>query len=140
VGGGGHPDLVSDPPVLPAIVLLAHGSPDPDWRAPIEATRDRMRELDPLRDIRDAYLAHCAPSLDEVVRDLVAAGHHEVFVIAAFLSAGGGHLKNDVPEAVERLRGQIDGLTLHLVSGALGAELEVTEALARAAFRRVLIP
>ena len=123
---------------LPAVVLLAHGSPDPDWRTPIEAARDRMRELDPLREIRDAYLAHCEPSLEDVVRDLAARGWTEVFVVAAFLSAGGGHLKRDVPERVAALATGVPGIRAHLVPGALGEDPQVTEALARAALMRVL--
>ncbi len=125
-------------PVLPAIVLLAHGSPDPEWRGPIEAARDRMRELDPRREICDAYLAHCSPSLEAVANKLVNAGHTQIHVVATFLSAGGEHLKTDVPIAVTALRSQHPTVKIQLVAGALGAEPEVTEALARAALRRVL--
>lgn len=128
-----------EPPALPAVILLAHGSPDPDWRRPIEAVRDRMRALDPLRDVVDAYFSSCAPSLPEAVDALVAAGHTHVHVIAMFLSPGGNHLKRDVPALIEQVRAAHTQLDLELHAGALGDQDEIVDALARNALGRVLM-
>ncbi len=118
--------------IRPALVLLAHGSPDPDWRRPLEAVRDRARTLAPERTIELAFMDFVAPSLPEVVAAL-APTHARIDVVAAFLSPGGNHLKRDVPALVARVAAQHPALDLHLVPGALGEAPDVIEALAAAA-------
>jgi len=43
------------------IILLAHGSRDPLWRAPIEAVAERIRTSAPGTPVLCAYLELCAP-------------------------------------------------------------------------------
>lgn len=119
----------------PAIILLAHGSPDPDWVRPLVEARDRLRSLDPGRRVELAYLDHVAPSLADVVADLQRSGIEAALVIAAFLSAGGNHLKKHVPALLAETARAHPQMRLQLVPGALGATPEVVEALARAAHR-----
>jgi sirohydrochlorin cobaltochelatase len=117
-----------------AIVLLAHGSPDPDWIRPLQAVRDRARELAPHRTIELAFMDYIAPSLGDIVTSL-SATHARIDVVAAFLSPGGNHLKRDIPALVARVAAEHPDLELHLVPGALGEDPDVIEALARAAIR-----
>lgn len=117
------------------IILLAHGSPDPDWRRPIEQVRDRLRTLVPGRTIEIAFLERAEPSLPKLVDALARRGHRHAVVLAAFLSGGGNHLKKHVPELVSATAARHPGMKLRLVPGALGAEPEVVEAIARAAVR-----
>jgi sirohydrochlorin cobaltochelatase len=116
----------------PAIVLLAHGSPDPDWRGPLEAVRDRARALAPDRTIELAFMDFIAPSLHDVVGTL-ATTHAKIDVVAAFLSPGGNHLKRDIPALVERVAADHPAVDLRLLPGALGESTAVIEALAEAA-------
>lgn len=118
-----------------AVVLLAHGSPDPDWRRPIDAMAERLAALRPGCTVAVAYLGSCPPPLAEAVDRLVAQGHRHLLVVAAFLSSGGRHIKHDVPEAVAEQAAAHPQLRIELRPGALGAEPEVIDALAAAAAR-----
>lgn len=116
-----------------ALVLLAHGSPDPDWMAPIERTAARVRELAPGVQVRIATLDPTHRALGDVVDELAAAGHRHVEIIALFLSPGGRHIKRDIPELVAQIQADRPHLALNLVSGAIGTEARVIDALAAAA-------
>ena len=120
------------------IVLIAHGSPDPDWRKPLERVAEvanaRAGSTGPR--VALAYMDFIEPSLADVVRDLANQGATEVRVVAAFLSAGGRHLKRDVPRLVEEVDAATAGVHVHLVPGALGDDDAVIEALAAAALDR----
>jgi len=116
-----------------AVVLMAHGSPDPDWRRPIEEMAEQLREQRPGVEVVEAYMGHLAPSLAEAVDRLHAEGHRRVLVLAAFLSPGGKHIKHDVPQLVAEQAARRPEVELVLRPGALGAEAEVVAALARAA-------
>lgn len=126
---------MSAPTEPTAIVLVAHGSPDPDWRRPIDALARRLREREPQRAVEVAYLGFLEPSLPQAVARLVAQGHRHVLVLAAFLSPGGKHIKEDVPRLVAEQAAAHPEMRIELRPGALGAEPEVVEALAEAAVR-----
>ncbi|MFO7564566.1 MAG: CbiX/SirB N-terminal domain-containing protein [Enhygromyxa sp.] len=118
-----------------ALLLVAHGSPDPDWRRPLE----RLVELlaAELGDaVALAYLAH-PPSLDDAIASLAQAGHRRVLVVAALLSPGGRHVKRDIPEAVAAARVRFAELQIELAPGALGEDPQVIAALARASLERL---
>jgi erythronate-4-phosphate dehydrogenase len=123
------------PPVAEALVLVAHGSPDPDWGRPLALLRDRLRTLAPERRVDLAYLDHLQPSLAALAAELEASGIRDVVVLSAFLSPGGNHIKRDIPALVEEVARTHPQLRIRLVPGALGAEREAVEALARTAVR-----
>ncbi len=56
------------------IVLFAHGSRDPLWRAPIEAVEAHIRAHQPAVAVRCAYLELSTPDLPQAVEDLVGQG------------------------------------------------------------------
>ena len=118
-----------------AIVLLAHGSPDPDWIVPVEATAALMRTREPGTPVRTACLEH-GRSLGEVASELAAAGVLRVAVIPMFLSPGGKHVKRDLPALVASVQQQHPALALRLSPGAIGTDARVLDALADAALRR----
>lgn len=124
---------------LPAIVLLAHGSPDPDWMRPVAQTRAALAALAPDRTIAVATLGtEPATCLDNVVAALVAADHTTIVVTALFLSAGGRHVKKDLPHRVAQLKDAHPNVRFELTPGALGEDPEVTTALANVAYRAAL--
>ncbi|MEM6292385.1 MAG: CbiX/SirB N-terminal domain-containing protein [Myxococcota bacterium] len=121
------------------IVLIAHGSPDPDWRRPLERVAEAANALSAERSgptVVLAYMEFIAPSLADVTAALVRDGATEVRVVAAFLSAGGRHLKRDVPKLVADVDAAHPGARIHLVPGALGDDDGVVAALAAAALVR----
>lgn len=118
-----------------AVVLIAHGSPDPDWHAPIDRLVEQLRQRLTSITVSVAYLGFSQPPLAEAVAQLHAEGHRDVLVLAAFLSPGGKHIKRDVPALVTEVGAAHPDLRLSLRPGALGAEPEVVEALAVVAAR-----
>ncbi len=123
---------------MAALVLLAHGSPDPAWILPIERSADRLRELAPLHFVTIATLD--AGSFAAAVDRCLAAGHDDIRVLAYFMSAGGRHLQRDIPALVKATRKQHPAATITLIPGALGVADEVLDALARAALRLAALP
>lgn len=115
----------------PALLLVAHGSPDPDWRRPLERLHVLL-EAQLGERVGLAYLAH-APGVLEVIEALADAGHRRIVVVAALLSPGGKHVKQDIRDAVEQARERWPELEIELVPGALGDDPGVIAALAAAA-------
>jgi sirohydrochlorin cobaltochelatase len=118
-----------------AIVLLAHGSPDPDWMLPVERCAALVQARSPATPVLVATLEQ-GRSLNEVAEALVAAGAIRVAVIPFFLSPGGRHVKRDLPATVAATQAAFPGLELQLGPGAIGMDPDVLAALATAALRR----
>lgn len=118
-----------------ALVLVAHGSPDPDWRRPLERLLANLS--DSLGDgVALAYLAH-PPTIGDAIVSLDAAGYRRVLVVAALLSPGGRHVKVDIPEAVAAARAQFPEIEIDLAAGALGDDERVVAALAAASLEQL---
>lgn len=118
-----------------ALILVAHGSPDPDWRRPLERLAERLTaELG--ERVALAYLAH-APSINDAIAPLANAGHRRFLIVAALISPGGRHVKRDIPEAVAAAQARFPELEISLAPGALGDDEQVIAALARAAVDRL---
>jgi sirohydrochlorin cobaltochelatase len=113
------------------IVLFAHGSRDPAWRAPIEAVADRMRALDAQAQVRCAYLELTEPDLPTAVQTLLAAGVHTITIWPMFLGTG-RHAQTDLPRLIDQLRARHAGATFAL-QPAIAEHPDVLEAMARAA-------
>ncbi|EDM79266.1 cobalamin (vitamin B12) biosynthesis CbiX protein [Plesiocystis pacifica SIR-1] len=128
---------MTDPADAPAgLALVAHGSPDPDWRRPLEALATQLAERLGCERVALAYLAH-EPHLDDAIATLAEAGSTRVRVIAALLSPGGKHVKRDIPATVEAAQARFPALRIELAPGALGDDPRVIEALAAAALDRL---
>ncbi len=82
-----------------AVVLLAHGSRDPSWPAPIEAVANAMRDQDPGTLVACAYLEWTSPDLATAVQAVVLDGAREVVVVPMFLGLG-RHTRQDLPQRV----------------------------------------
>lgn len=119
---------------LGGIVLLAHGSPDPAWRRPVEAVCRTLRREHGVQ-AATAYLGHGPPTPEDAVERLAAAGCTDIEIVACFLSSGGGHVRRDLPALVERLSRTHPKLSIRLRPGALGEDPDVVAAMARAAAR-----
>ena len=114
-----------------AIVLFAHGSRDPLWRAPMEAVAARIAAQSPGRQAICAYLELCEPSLPDAVRQLVADGATAVTVVPMFLGTG-KHAREDLPLLVQALRTAHPGVQFH-VQTAIGEDPRMTALMAEIA-------
>ena len=56
------------------VIVFAHGSRDAQWRLPIEAVANQIRQRPNLLSVRCAYLELCEPDLATATLDLIAAG------------------------------------------------------------------
>jgi sirohydrochlorin cobaltochelatase len=109
------------------IVLVAHGSRDPQWSRPFERIAASVGEKLPAVCVALAYLEYGA-SLDEAVAALVARGVGSIRVIPLFLGPG-GHVKEDLPRLVAAAKRP--GLDIALEK-PLGEQAQVIEAIAAA--------
>lgn len=114
-----------------AIVLFAHGSRDPLWRAPMEAVAARIAAQQPGRPVACAYLELCAPTLPDAVAQLVAQGARHVTVVPMFLGTG-KHAREDLPMLVEQLRASHTGVRF-IVQRAIGEDPRMTALMAQIA-------
>lgn len=110
-----------------ALVLLAHGSPDPRsaqaTRALAELVADRLGA-----PTRAAFIQHDEPDLASAARDLHREGAGALIVIPTLLSRA-VHARLDVPAAVALAREAIDAPIT--VTAPLGADERLLEALNR---------
>ncbi|TWG38354.1 sirohydrochlorin cobaltochelatase [Acidovorax delafieldii] len=114
-----------------AIVLFAHGSRDPLWRAPMEAVATRIASQSPDRRVICAYLELCEPALPDAVRQLVADGATAVTVVPMFLGTG-KHAREDLPLLVQELRTAHPAVQFH-VQAAIGEDPRMTALMAEIA-------
>jgi sirohydrochlorin cobaltochelatase len=117
----------------PALLLVAHGSTNPQWREPLERVRDRARAQAPTRRVELCFLERCAPDVGEAIGSLHRDGVERVEVVALLLSGGGRHMTEDLPEALRSAGARCPGLAIELRPEPLGADPRVIEALASVA-------
>jgi len=117
----------------PALLLIGHGSSNPDWRKPLDRVHDHVRELAPDRQTRLCFLDHTEPDFETAVAELVAAGVRRIRVVAVLLSSTGKHFRSDIPELVAAARIRHEGLTIHTDPEAVGTHDAVIRAMAASA-------
>ena len=101
-----------------AIVLFAHGARDPEWAQPFHKIREYLRQSLPDTPIVVAFLDCMQPTLESAISELAAQGAQRITLIPMFL-ARGGHLKEDLPKLLSKVRQQHPELAFH-ISPAIG--------------------
>jgi sirohydrochlorin cobaltochelatase len=112
-----------------SIILFAHGARDPQWADPFLRIRDHLRAARPGIRVDVAFLQSMNPTLEEAVADHAAAGVTQVLVAPLFFGQG-GHLKEDLPLLVARLKGMYPGVVVQ-VTPAAGEVEELVALIAR---------
>ncbi|MGW3179114.1 sirohydrochlorin chelatase [Kitasatospora sp. NPDC001119] len=80
--------------MMPALLLIAHGSRDPRHAATVAALVEEVRAQRPGTEVATAYLDHCAPRIPQVVGRLADAVAVPLLLNRAF------HAKHDIPAAL----------------------------------------
>ncbi len=113
---------------MTAVILLAHGSPDPRSSEATHALAARLegRTFDTI--VRAAFLQHDEPTLAQVALELAREGSTSAVVVPAFLS-NAFHARVDVPQAVLDAQAE-SGLRLD-VTDAIGPDGALLAALDR---------
>lgn len=99
------------------IILFAHGSREPQWRAPIEAVALQISARQPDVRVRCAYLEICEPSLFDAASDLIAAGARQLRVFPLFLGVG-KHAREDLPLLIAQVRSAHPDVPIELLPAA----------------------
>jgi sirohydrochlorin cobaltochelatase len=118
-----------------SVIVFAHGSRDPLWRAPVEAVAHAIRQRAPAVPVGCAYLELCEPDLPSAAQALVGAGVNEVRVLPLFFGMG-KHAREDLPALMDDLREQHPGVAFVLLPTA-GENPRLTALLAELALEPV---
>ena len=86
-----------------ALILLAHGSRDPLWRAPFEQIATQIRSQRDDVQVRTAYMELCEPRAETVVVELLTLGVQHITIAPLFLGMG-AHTREDLPELLQTLQ------------------------------------
>lgn len=97
------------------LVLLAHGSRDPQWRIPFERIVDAVQGQSGKTEVRLAYLEFIGPTLMDVARECVGQQILRLRILPLFLSVG-THLAADVPEQVNEVKAQFPQLEVEVLA------------------------
>jgi sirohydrochlorin cobaltochelatase len=120
---------VAKPAILRrAIILFAHGARDPQWARPFQQLVVELGELLPGERIALAFLELMPPTLAECAAALHGDGVRSLRVVPVFLGMG-GHLKDDLPKIVAKIRGNLPDLKI-AVEPPIGEQPEVISAIA----------
>ncbi len=110
-----------------AIILFAHGARDPDWAQPFQLIRRQLQAARPDAQVELAFLELMTPSLEDAVAQSAGQGAKRVVLVPLFL-AQGGHMKQDLPRLVGKIRGQHPQLEFKVMS-AIGDAPEMLQAI-----------
>ena len=97
------------------LVLLAHGSKDPQWRVPFERIVDAVQGQSGKTKVRLAYMEFIEPTLMDVARECVGQQISHLRILPLFLSIG-AHLATDVPEQVNQAKAKFPQLEIELLA------------------------
>jgi sirohydrochlorin cobaltochelatase len=114
-----------------AVVLLDHGSREPDANAQLDALAALVAARLPGRRVVAAHFELAAPSLAEAAARCVREGAREVVVAPCFLAAG-RHVREDLPRLVAELERAHPGVAFRLAA-PIGLHPGVADAIAERA-------
>ena len=96
------------------LILIAHGSRDPRWRASVERVTAALQGDLGKDKIGLAYMDCAPPTLMEVATDAVRMGVGRIRVLPLFLAVE-GHVERDVVPLVDQVRTALDALEIELL-------------------------
>jgi sirohydrochlorin cobaltochelatase len=116
-----------DPPMGDALLLVFHGSRDPEGNSGVETLRADVETRVGLPVVA-GHLEYAAPLVANAIEEMVARGFRGIVAVPVLLGAA-GHVKNDIPRLIEEARRRHPGVrfetTTHL--GTHDAILEILE-------------
>ncbi len=109
------------------MILFAHGARDPRWATPFQRLQEMTQAGLPDVVVKLAFLELMAPSLPDLVEELLAQAHTQITLVPVFLGQG-GHVLRDLPVMAEKLNAAHPGLSL-TVAEAVGEQASVLAAI-----------
>jgi sirohydrochlorin cobaltochelatase len=121
------------------LVLFGHGARDQRWREPFERLAQKLKAAratgGAAGPVSLAFLELMEPDLPAAVAGLVGQGCDVITVVPVFFGQG-GHVRKDLPEAIERCRALHAGVEIRCAVAA-GEDEAVLDALAQYCLRQV---
>jgi len=96
------------------LVLVAHGSKNPDWTAPFHQMTSELRQ-----DLGDhavylCFMENAAPGMMDVAREIVENGDRQCRLLPMFM-AKGNHFYEDIPSQIEEVQAAFPDLEMELL-------------------------
>jgi sirohydrochlorin cobaltochelatase len=114
------------------LILIAHGSRDPRWKAPFEDLIHQLQsELGP-EAVQLAYLEMTEPALKDVAERAVVRGVTHLSLLPLFMAAG-VHVATDIPHQAQELMDRHPDLHVEILP-AVGENPKVINAMAQIVF------
>lgn len=99
------------------LILIAHGSQRPAWRASVEHLTEALQRDAGADRVRLAYMDCARPTLMEVASDAIRAGCEELRVLPLFLT-GEGHVERHIRPLVDEVRAAFPAARVELLPPA----------------------
>lgn len=97
------------------LILVAHGSRDPVWRGSLERLTEVVRARISPDEVAVAFMQFDGPTLPQVVKEAVEAGHAHLRLLPLFM-ASAGHVDKDVKPLVAELSRTHPGVEFELMT------------------------
>jgi sirohydrochlorin cobaltochelatase len=107
-------NLMEDCMAPSRLVILAHGSRDPRWRAPFETFVATLAADLGADKIRLAYMEFVTPTLADMAEEAMRDGVQQLKILPLFM-AGGAHVDRDIPVQVTAVQGRFPSLDLSVL-------------------------
>jgi sirohydrochlorin cobaltochelatase len=85
------------------LVLFAHGSSDPRWRAPFERLYRELQQELGREHVALAYMEFVSPTLREVAERALKEEVTTLVLLPLFMAAG-GHVAADIPKQIQEIQ------------------------------------
>ena len=92
-----------------ALILLAHGSKDVNWKKPFVAIKNDLQRKHIFKKVDLAFFELDTPLLEDIVYEYEKRGFKTI-KIEPLLLANGYHIQKDLPNRLEKLKLQFDNL------------------------------
>jgi sirohydrochlorin cobaltochelatase len=96
------------------LILLAHGSRDPRWRAPFETFTATLQAHLGADKVHLAYMEFVPPTLLDMAAEASRNAVKQLKILPLFM-AGGAHVDRDIPEQVTVVRERYPDLDLSVL-------------------------
>ncbi len=96
------------------LILIAHGSKDPRWRAPFEKLEKALKLDLGENGVYLSYLDFAEPTLMDAARKAVKGDARKIRVLPLFM-AGGAHVDQDIPPMVSKVKSEFPHVHVELL-------------------------
>ncbi|MCT4640289.1 MAG: CbiX/SirB N-terminal domain-containing protein [Bacteroidales bacterium] len=94
-----------------SLIILGHGSRSKDAQEEFSFIVDTIKNKVNYKEVAGAYMEISEPSLEDTVEKLYNGGSRDIIILPYFLFTG-IHIKEDIPEILEKLQNKFEGIKL----------------------------